>query len=134
MEGCLDAYGVNTAYILSDERSSIIRIAPRVQLLLHRPLSFPSSPHRSRRYNMAALESLVDGIEPPNIADRLAAAASLNADIQSLITSKDRIDTHPLKVVFESVVAILTLVRVRFLVQFSFFFCQLMDDTTRTRW
>ena len=82
---------------------------------------------------MTTLESWVDDGKPPNIAHHLAATAALNADIQSLITSKDKIDTHPLKAVFKSVVAILTLVRVNFLVQFPRF-CRLTDGTTRMRW
>ena len=47
--------------------------------------------------------------------------ATLNADIQSLVTSKEITRTVSVKAAFDSAIAILTFVAVRFLVLFSLF-------------
>ena len=57
----------------------------------------------------------------------------LNADMEILATFKDTIEATPVKAVFESVIGILTLVRVRFLVLFSFLH-PLIGEATRMRW
>ena len=48
-----------------------------------------------------------------NIGSHSATTAALNAGIETLIAAKDTLEIIPAKAVFESVIAILTLVRVR---------------------
>ena len=61
------------------------------------------------------------GDAPSDIDSHSGMVAILNADIQSLVTSKEIIRTAPVKAAFCFVVVILTLVAVRFLVPFSLF-------------
>lgn len=56
---------------------------------------------------------------------------AMNADIKSLATLKDTFEPAPVKGVFESVVGILTLVKVGFPVRFSLLDL-LIGGTTRT--
>lgn len=56
----------------------------------------------------------------------------LDTDIGTLILFKDMVGAAPMKVVFESVIAIPTLVRVRLLVPLPFSH-QLTGEITRTR-
>ena len=51
----------------------------------------------------------------PNVEGASAVIEKLNADIETLIASKDKIEAAHLKSVFESAIAILTLARVRLL-------------------
>ena len=60
-------------------------------------------------------------------------SATLNADIQHFTTFKDTGEVSPAKVIFASAVAILTLVRVRFLVQ-PLHLHPLIPDRTKTAW
>lgn len=60
-----------------------------------------------------------------------ATTTALNTDIQHFTTSRCMVEVSPVKTVFESVVAILTLVRVGFPVQFLYFHL-LIGDRTRT--
>ena len=53
---------------------------------------------------------------PPSVEDNSMTTAMLNADIRILTTFKDVVGTTPVKAVFESVIVILTLIRVRLLV------------------
>jgi hypothetical protein len=76
---------------------------PRAQLS-DRPLPHP--PHRPPSCIMAPPE-------PPNIGSHSATAAVLNADIETLAVAKDTLEIIPVKAVFESVIVILALVRVR---------------------
>jgi len=64
---------------------------------------------------MTTSEPLADGDTPPDVEDRSAVTAVLSADIKTLTTFKDIVEAAPVKVVFESVIVVLTLVRVRFL-------------------
>ena len=57
--------------------------------------------------------------------------AVLNADIETLTAFKDTIEVAPVKAVFESIIVILTLVKVRFLL-FPLLH-PLIGDTTRAR-
>lgn len=68
----------------------------------------------SSYFCMVALEPLSIGAAAPNIDRCSATAAALNADIQCLVACKDAAEAASMKAVFESVIAILTLVRVRF--------------------
>jgi len=52
---------------------------------------------------------------PPSTESHSEAAAALNAGIESLTTAKDAIEIIPIRAVFESVISILGLVRVRVL-------------------
>ena len=61
------------------------------------------------------------GDAPSDIDSHSGMVATLSTDIQSLVTSKEIIRTAPVKAAFDSVIAILTLVSVRFLVPFSLF-------------
>ena len=70
--------------------------------------------------------------ETPDIKSRSVTIAMLNADIETLAAFKDTVEATPVKVVFESVIVILTLVRVRFPVLFQFSH-SLINDTTGTR-
>jgi hypothetical protein len=51
--------------------------------------------------------------DPPNVESHSATTAALNADIETLTAAKGTLEIIPVKVVFESVIVILTLVRVR---------------------
>ena len=61
------------------------------------------------------------GDAPSDTDSHSETIATLNADIQSLVTSKEIIRIAPVKAAFDSVIAVLTLVSVRFLVPFSLF-------------
>ena len=73
------------------------------------PILFPRFPHRSPPYHMVTPGTRAVGDAPQNV-DYLS--ATLNADIQHFATFKDTGEVSPVKAVFASVVAILTLVRV----------------------
>jgi len=60
-----------------------------------------------------------------------ATTAVLNADIETLTALKDTIESIPVKAVFESVIGILTLVRMRLLTPFPLSH-PLIGDVTRT--
>ena len=62
---------------------------------------------------MAAPRHWAVGDAHPNVEPRSSTSAAFNADIGALNAFKDTIVITPVKVVFESVIAILTLVRVR---------------------
>ena len=80
---------------------------------------------------MTTFDSLViDGA--PNIESHSAAAAVLNAEIETLIAVKDTVEATPVKTILESVIVIQTLVRVRLFV-LSPSLCLLIGDATRTR-
>jgi hypothetical protein len=70
--------------------------------------------------------------EPPHVGSRSTTTAVLNADIETLTAAKDTLKIIPVKVVFESVIVILTLVRVRDPV-LPPCLCSLLDNTIRTR-
>ena len=65
---------------------------------------------------MTTSEPWAIGDTPPDSGYHTATTAVLNTDIETLTASKDTVKAAPVKAVFESVVAILTLVRVRLLV------------------
>ena len=71
-------------------------------------------------------------LEPPNVGSRSTTTVVLNADIETLTAIKDTLEIIPVKAVFESVIVILTLVRVRDPV-LSPCLCSLLDTTIRTR-
>jgi hypothetical protein len=70
--------------------------------------------------------------DPPNVESHSATTAALNADIETLTAAKGTLEIIPVKVVVESVIVILTLVRVR-VPGFSSCLCSLLDNTVRTR-
>lgn len=70
--------------------------------------------------------------ETPDIKSRSVTIAMLNVDIETLAAFRDTVEATPVKAVFESVIVILTLVRVGFLVLFQISY-PLIGDTTRTR-
>jgi len=105
---------------------------PRIQLF-HSADCFAPTPHRPSPCIMSTLEPWAVDDTPPNSEYNTATTAMLNTDIETLTASKDTVKATPVKAVFESVIAILTLVRVRLLVPFSFSRL-LIGDTTRTRW
>jgi len=81
---------------------------------------------------MATSESRgVDGI-PCAIEHHLTITAILNTDIEILTALNDTLNATPIKSIFESTIAILTLVRVRLLVLFLFLH-SLIGNTVRTR-
>ena len=81
---------------------------------------------------MAALEPWAVGDIRPDVANYSTTTAVLNAGIETLTALKGIVETTPVEAVFESATAILTLVRVRFLVLFPFL-PPLTGGTTRTR-
>ena len=81
---------------------------------------------------MAASEPWVVG-DTPDVELHSVTTAMLGADIETLAAFKDTIQPTPVKAVFESVIGILTLVRVRSLVLFPFL-RSLIGETNRTRW
>ena len=62
---------------------------------------------------MTAPQPWVVGDTYPNVGSRSATSAAFDADIGALNASKDDVGIAPVRVVFESVVGILALVRVR---------------------
>ena len=70
--------------------------------------------------------------DAPNIQSLSVTIAILNADIETFAAFNDTVEPTPVKAVFESVIVILTLVRVGFLVLFRISY-SLIGDTTRTR-
>jgi len=81
---------------------------------------------------MATLEPWeVDDI-PSTIERNPAITAILNTDIETLTVFKDALKANPVKTIFESIIVILTLVRVRSLVLFPFLH-SLISNTVRTR-
>jgi len=81
---------------------------------------------------MATSESWgVDGI-PSTVEHYPAITAILNTDIETLTALNDTLKDTPVKQIFESIVVILTLVRVRLLV-FLPFLLSLIGNTVRTR-
>ena len=81
---------------------------------------------------MTTVEPWATGGSPPNIESRLATTTMLNADIETLIAFNDIVEVAPVKAVFESIIAILTLVKVRFLL-FPLLH-PLIGDTARARY
>ena len=81
---------------------------------------------------MAASESRAICDTVPNIDCHSEATVALNTDIRSLTTSKDRVEPALAKEVFESVIAILTLVRVSVPVRFPLLHSHI-GGTSRTR-
>jgi len=81
---------------------------------------------------MATLEPCgVDDI-PSTIECHLAITAILNTDIETFTVFKDTLKANPIKSIFESIIVILTLFRVRLLVLFPFLH-SLIGNTVRTR-
>ena len=66
------------------------------------------------------------------IEHRSAVTATLNTDIETLTAFKDTLNPTPVTPIFESIIVILTLVRVRLLVLFPFPH-SLIGNTIRTR-
>ena len=62
---------------------------------------------------MTTPEPWAIGDTPPNVESRSTTTAILNSDIETLTALKNTTKATPVKAVFESVVVILTLVRVR---------------------
>ena len=81
---------------------------------------------------MATLEPWsVDDI-PSTVEHRSAIAAILSTDIETLTTFKDTLNATPARPIFESIVVILTLIRVRLLVPPPIM-RSLTNNTVRTR-
>ena len=80
---------------------------------------------------MTTLEPWAVGSSPTNVEYHLATVAMLNANIEALTAFKDTVEVAPAKVVFESIISIITLVKVRFLL-FPLLH-PLIGDTTRAR-
>ena len=80
---------------------------------------------------MATFEPLVVD-DAPKIESHSAAAAVLNADIETLVAVKDTVQATLVKTLLGSVIVILILVRVRFFV-LSPSSRLLIGDATRTR-
>jgi len=62
---------------------------------------------------MTTFESWAVGDTRPDVGARSATCAALNADIRALSAAKDVVEIASVKAVFESVIGILALVRVR---------------------
>lgn len=81
---------------------------------------------------MATPEPRAVGDISPDVANRSMTTAVLNAEIETLTTLKNIVGGTPVKAVFESVIGILTLVRVRLFTP-SPFSHPLIGYMTRTR-
>ena len=81
---------------------------------------------------MAASEAWAVG-DTPDVEFHSVTTAMLSADIETIAAFKDTIQPTPVKAVFESVIGILTLVRVKSLVLFPFS-RPLIGEANRTRW
>lgn len=82
---------------------------------------------------MATLEPWgVDDISSA-IGHHPAITAILDIDIETLTAIKDTLEATSIKPIFESIIAILTLVRVSLLVLFPFLH-SLISNMVRTRW
>jgi len=88
-------------------------------------LSFSTS-HHPPQCVMSIPGSWTIGDNPHEVT-----TAVLNADIETLIAFKDTVESIPVKAVFESVIGILSLVRVRLLTPFPLS-RPLIGDATRT--
>ena len=86
----------------------------RVRLLTFSPL--PSS--RPSLYTMTTLDSLVAGDTPSTVAHHPTITPMLNTDIETFAAFKDTLKAAPVRAIFESIIVILTLVRVGFLALF----------------
>ena len=82
---------------------------------------------------MITFELWAIGDTPPNVGSHSAATATLNTDIGTLTAAKETLEIIPVQVLFESVIFILGLVRVRVTVLLPFLYSTL-GDTVRTRW
>ena len=92
----------------------------------------PQSPPHPSPCTMATLEPWgVDDI-PPTIEHHPSITTILNSDIETLTALKDTLEATHIKPIFESIIVILTLVRVRLLVLFPFLH-SLISNTVRTR-
>jgi len=80
---------------------------------------------------MTTPEPWVVGDVPTNVAHHETTTAELNADIGTLAALKDTLESAPVKGIFESVISVLTLVRVRLSIPFLLSH-PLIGDTTRT--
>ena len=81
---------------------------------------------------MATSEPWEVGSRLPSIEPQSATTTALNSDIETLTAFKDTLADIPIKGVLESVIFILTLVKVS---HFPFLFLHpLIIHTTRTRW
>jgi len=80
---------------------------------------------------MTAPKPWAVGDMPTDVAHRSTATTMQNSDGETLTAVKEIIESTPVKAVFESVIAILTLVQVRFIVLFRFLHL-LIGDATRT--
>lgn len=67
---------------------------------------------------------------PPNIESHSATTALLNTDLETLIALENTTEAAPVKAVFETVIVVLTLVRVELFVLFQILH-PLIKDTTR---
>jgi len=81
---------------------------------------------------MTAFEPWVVGDTHPNVGSRSAISAVFDADIRVLSATRDVTEIVPVKVVFESVIGILALVRVCKSYCSFCFLHSLISDTTRT--
>lgn len=77
------------------------------------PTALLLSPHRPLPHIMTASEAWAVGDAYSDVRSRSTTTAVLKADIETLTAFKDMVEATPVKAVFESVIVILTLVRVR---------------------
>jgi len=105
---------------------------PRVTPVPYYQTLYQPSPTLTSPSTMATSEPWgVDGI-PPTVEHHQAITTILNTDIETLTVLKGTLKATPIKPIFESVIAILTLVRVRLLAPFPLLH-SLTGDTARTR-
>jgi len=80
---------------------------------------------------MATLEPWGADDTPSTIENHPAVTAILNTDIETFTAFKDTLKDTPVKAIFESIIVILTLVRVRLLVLFPSL-RSIIDSAVRT--
>ena len=85
---------------------------PTIAIFLNLAQPFPRPPFPPLCTMTTSERRAVGGI-PPDVGFHSAAAAVLDADMETLIAFKRIVEATPIGTVFESVIVILTLVRVR---------------------
>ena len=98
---------------------------PRAQLLA------PSQPLPSPRPSLYAMATF-DPWAPSTVEHDPTITPMFNTDIETFTAFKDTLKATPVKAMFESIIVILTLVRVGFLALFPLLH-SLIDRTARTR-
>ena len=92
----------------------------------------PHQSHPPQPCSMPASVSWAAGDPTPNLKSNSTMTVALDGYIEALTAAKSTVEITPVKAVFESTIAILTLIRVKNIILFLFSH-PLIRGTTRTR-